>query len=364
MLQPFAFGGEEGMESFDPSVKYRASLQNYLIDTGDEVILVDTDIPKEFPDMEIDEDTVIYNGTRITDHMSALNELGYKAEDISKILITHKHPDHTGEIRNFPNAKVYMSKTEAEDMELEGENIIPVEYDSGSYYNFEKSQKIAEGIYLIEAIGHTNGNSIVIAEDDGLFYMIHGDITYTDEALYGNMPRNYYRTFDGNTAGTFHRGHFYYNDGTHFNASSMWKSNNTASNASAYYQAVGRTFEKTVDGVTKYYRRHYTGNLMEFFVPKVVDRVFKNDEAIRLIEKTLPDFSFNNKFTKFARSFSVWTTTYFFTIIPYCVYFNLISIFIPRQINHTCCDRIHAIKVAVHSNGTVDCYQCRTRCSQ
>ena len=118
--------------------------------------------------------------------MSALNELGYKAEDISKILITHKHPDHTGEIRNFPNAKVYMSKTEAEDMELEGENIIPVEYDSGSYYNFEKSQKIAEGIYLIEAIGHTNGNSIVIAEDDGLFYMIHGDITYTDEALYGN----------------------------------------------------------------------------------------------------------------------------------------------------------------------------------
>ena len=87
MLQPFAFGGEEGMESFDPSVKYRASLQNYLIDTGDEVILVDTDIPKEFPDMEIDEDTVIYNGERITDHMSALNELGYKAEDISKILI-------------------------------------------------------------------------------------------------------------------------------------------------------------------------------------------------------------------------------------------------------------------------------------
>ena len=43
---------------------------------------------------------------------------------------------------------------------------------------------------------------------------------------------------------------------------------------------------------------------------------------------------------------------------------NLISIFIPRQINHTCCDRIHAIKVAIHSNGTVDCYQCRTRCSQ
>ena len=31
--QPFAFGGEEGMERFDATVRYRGSLQNYLIDT-------------------------------------------------------------------------------------------------------------------------------------------------------------------------------------------------------------------------------------------------------------------------------------------------------------------------------------------
>ena len=102
-----------------------------------------------------------------------------------------------------------------------------------------------------------------------------------DEALYGNMPRNYYRTFDGNTAGSFHRGHFYYNDGSHFNAASMWKTNNTQSNASAYYQAVGRTFKKTVDGVTKYYRRHYTGNLFETFQSKVVREVYMDDDESR-----------------------------------------------------------------------------------
>ena len=39
--QPFAFGGEDGVEKFDPTVRYRGSLQNYLIDTGDEVILVE-----------------------------------------------------------------------------------------------------------------------------------------------------------------------------------------------------------------------------------------------------------------------------------------------------------------------------------
>jgi hypothetical protein len=30
MLQPFAFGGEEGPEKFDPRVRYRSSLQNYV----------------------------------------------------------------------------------------------------------------------------------------------------------------------------------------------------------------------------------------------------------------------------------------------------------------------------------------------
>ena len=34
--QPFIFGGEEGMDKFDRNIRYRGSLQNYLIDTGDD----------------------------------------------------------------------------------------------------------------------------------------------------------------------------------------------------------------------------------------------------------------------------------------------------------------------------------------
>ena len=47
--QPFAFGGEEGSAAFDPNIRYRGSLQNYLIDTGDDVILVDTGLPAGTP---------------------------------------------------------------------------------------------------------------------------------------------------------------------------------------------------------------------------------------------------------------------------------------------------------------------------
>ena len=46
--------------------------------------------------------------------------------------------------------------------------------------------KIAEGVWFVQAKGHTAGNSIVIVEGEGLYYMIHGDVTYCDEALYAN----------------------------------------------------------------------------------------------------------------------------------------------------------------------------------
>jgi len=186
MTQPLAFGGEEGPDKFDPSVRYRSSLQNFVIDTGDEVILVDTGMPLETPDAVPDANTLVYMGTRVKDYVSALEDAGYRPEQVSKILVTHKHEDHTGELRSFPNAKIYISPEDADAMSLAGENVVRAQYADGAYYNFPACDKIAEGVYFIRAKGHTNGNSIVIAESDGLFYMMHGDVTYTDEALYAN----------------------------------------------------------------------------------------------------------------------------------------------------------------------------------
>ena len=185
--QPFAFGGEEGPEKFDRNVRYRGSLQNYLIDTGDEVILVDTGLPAGTPEEVPDENSAAYTGKDVCSYLEAFAALGYKPEQVTKILLTHKHSDHSGEIRSFPNAKIYVGAEEMTADELQGApNLVPVEYTDGPYYNFPESQKIREGITFIKAKGHTHGNSIVIVEDDGLFYMLHGDITYVDEALYEN----------------------------------------------------------------------------------------------------------------------------------------------------------------------------------
>ena len=185
--QPFAFGGEEGMEAFDKGVRYRGSLQNYLIDTGSEVILVDTGLPAGTPEEAPDETSLAFTGKDICSYMDALSALGYKAEQVTKILLTHRHSDHSGELKSFPNAKIYVSADEMGAEELKGlANLVPVKFTDGAYHNFPESQKICDGIYFIKAKGHTNGNSIVVVENDGLFYMIHGDITYVDEALYQN----------------------------------------------------------------------------------------------------------------------------------------------------------------------------------
>ena len=154
--QPFAFGGEEGQEKFDKNIRYHGSLQNYLIDTGDEVILVDTGLPAGFPDGAPEETAPIYVGKSICEYMDALAALGYKPEQVTKILLTHKHADHSGELRSFPNAKIYVNAEEIGADELKDiPNIVPVEFTDGAYRNFPESQKIADGVYFIKAISPT-----------------------------------------------------------------------------------------------------------------------------------------------------------------------------------------------------------------
>ena len=186
MTQPFAMGGEDGVEKFDANVKYRSSLQNFVIDTGKEVILVDTGTPEDFPEQIVDDKTQIFMGNKIANYVDALKKVGYEPSQVSKILITHKHADHTGALKHFPNAKIYASREESKAAELNFKNVVPVDFTDGAYKNFKKSQKIADGVYYIEAVGHTKGNSIVIVEDGDLNYLIHGDVTYSDEALYQN----------------------------------------------------------------------------------------------------------------------------------------------------------------------------------
>lgn len=186
MNQAFAFGGEEGRDAFDEQIIYRSSLQNFLIDTGSEVILVDTGFQNDYDAPAKKLGAPLYMGEKIADYMEAFAAAGYRPEQVTKILVTHKHPDHAAALQYFPNAKIYIAPEDADALKLEGDNIVRATYGDGAYLNFPAAQKVAEGVYFIEAKGHTKGNSIVVVEDGDLFYMMHGDVTYCDAALKAN----------------------------------------------------------------------------------------------------------------------------------------------------------------------------------
>ena len=83
-----------------------------MIDTGDDVILVDTGLPKETPGAVWDGKAGSCLGRWIEDCVSALKTEGYEPEQVTKIVLTHKHSDHSGEIRSFPHAKFYVNRVE------------------------------------------------------------------------------------------------------------------------------------------------------------------------------------------------------------------------------------------------------------
>lgn len=151
--QPFVLGGEEGVDKYDKNIRYKGSMQNYLIDTGDEVILVDTGYAAELPVEVPNENSLNFVGRKTQTYMESFAALGYKPEQVTKILLTHRHKDHSGELRSFPNAKIYVNEEELDAVQLKGlSNIVPVKFTDRTYYNFPECQKIRDGIYYIKAI--------------------------------------------------------------------------------------------------------------------------------------------------------------------------------------------------------------------
>ena len=98
----------------------------------------------------LNENSPIFTGKDICSYIEAFAALGYKPEQVTKILLTHKHADHSGELRSFPNAKIYAGAEEISAEELQGiDNIVPVEYTDGAYYNFPESHSSARGYFYV-----------------------------------------------------------------------------------------------------------------------------------------------------------------------------------------------------------------------
>ena len=143
-----------------PDKTYPGGTNAFLIKTEGNNILVDTGLGREL--------------------FKNLDTHGVKPEEVEVILITHLHADHflglarDGE-RAFPNAKIYLSQKESENIPENAKKLI--EMYKGDIVIFEpkeESTPLIHGISSMAAYGHTPGHTVYMVDN----LMIWGDLTH------------------------------------------------------------------------------------------------------------------------------------------------------------------------------------------
>lgn len=107
--------------------------------------------------------------------LQALEELGYKPEDIQRIIFTHLHYDHIGDPSLFPNAKFYASEKY---QELEYGSVLDEEaYERIKDIEFSPLSEIND-LEIIPTPGHTKGSICIWYPAERI--MFSGDTLFGD----------------------------------------------------------------------------------------------------------------------------------------------------------------------------------------
>jgi glyoxylase-like metal-dependent hydrolase (beta-lactamase superfamily II) len=162
------------------------SVNAYLVNTGDKLVLIDTGAAKLF-------------GPTLGNLLSNLAAAGYKPEQVDAVLITHMHGDHVGGLIAdgkiaFPNATVHADQRDAafwlDPLRLEkapeamkdffrGAQMSLGPYvGAGRFKAFDGSTELFPGVRAIATPGHTPGHSVYSVESKGQRLVLWGDLMH------------------------------------------------------------------------------------------------------------------------------------------------------------------------------------------
>ena len=170
------------------------SVNGYLINTGDKLVLIDTGAAGLF-------------GPTLGNLATNLKAAGYQPEQVDEIYITHMHADHVGGLMAgdklvFPNAVVRADKKDADfwlsqanlDKAADGDkgffqgamaSLNPY-VKAGKFKAFEGNTDLLPGIKAIVTAGHTPGHSVYVVESKGQKLMLWGDLMHVAAVQFDN----------------------------------------------------------------------------------------------------------------------------------------------------------------------------------
>lgn len=179
---------EDALEAAFLNLPVEVSVNAYLVNTGDRLILIDAG-------------TGSLLGPALGKLPQALTAAGYEPEQVDAVILTHIHTDHSGGLvldgqRFFPNATLHVNRREVDywlnpdqcaaapeaKQNLFDEAVASITpyQEAGRLKTFGDNEDPIPGFRSIWRPGHTPGHSSIVVESGAETFVAWGDITHGD----------------------------------------------------------------------------------------------------------------------------------------------------------------------------------------